>query len=237
MTKEEAFALLNEIESVIRARPNKATSRHENDENIEWLGRACAVVNSWNAYKSPQFESYAQNLVQSMGPLGSTAYFNIMRMLQQARYDLKIQIDPPVGSVIDQGKVFQYFDEVRVQIELATLDVFFVDPYIDADFVSKYLGYVKPGVKIRLLTKALVKQLLPAAQMFIKETGASLEIRSHQNLHDRFLICDGKMCIQSGASFKDGAKNSPTMLVEICDAFVAVKALYEDLWSQACVEV
>lgn len=237
MTKEEGLALLNELEFLIRTRPPKSTARHDTDENIEWLGRACAVVSNWNHFKSAEFEGLARNLPQNMGMLGSNAYFNLIRILQQARFDLKNQLDPLTNAVIDQGKVFEYFDEVRRQVELAAYEVFFVDPYLDAEFVSKYLVYVKPGVKIRLLTKNYVKNLVPAAQMLVAQNGSLIEIRSHQNLHDRLLISDGRNCIQSGASFKDGAKNSPTMLVEICDAFEALKVTYENLWSGASIEL
>ena len=39
--------------------------------------------------------------------------------------------------------------------------------------------------------------------------------------HDPSLFIDGSSCYQSGASFKDGAKNAPTTLTQITDAFQA----------------
>jgi hypothetical protein len=41
-----------------------------------------------------------------------------------------------------QGLVFDYFDGIRKQIELAKTELFFVDPYLDSDFVSRYLPQV-----------------------------------------------------------------------------------------------
>lgn len=37
-------------------------------------------------------------------------------------------------------------------------------------------------------------------------------------LGDRYVFVDGKACYQSGASFKDGAKLTPTTLTQITDA-------------------
>ena len=46
---------------------------------------------------------------------------------------------PPLSVVVQKGQVFDYYDEVRKVIEPARTDVFFVDPYLAADFVSRYL--------------------------------------------------------------------------------------------------
>ena len=52
----------------------------------------------------------------------------------------------------------------------------------------------------------------------------------------RPLFIDKKNCCQSGASFKDGAKNAPTTLTQITDAFSAVLETYDKFWSAAKVE-
>jgi len=64
--------------------------------------------------------------------------------------------------------------------------------------------------------------LLPAVDVFARQTGAKVEIRSAPNFHDRYVFVDGVSCYQSGASFKDGAKSAPTMLTQITDAFAPV---------------
>jgi len=47
--------------------------------------------------------------------------------------------------------VFDYFDEIRKIIALVNTDILFTDPYLDADFVSRYLRYVRSGMTARLL--------------------------------------------------------------------------------------
>lgn len=115
-------------------------------------------------------------------------------------------------------------------------DLLFVDPYLDADFVSRYLPHVAAGVAIRLLAREKLATLLPAVDAFVKQTGRKIEVRSAQGFHDRYLIVDGASCYQSGASFKDGAKSAPTTVTQIIDAFAAVAKTYEDLWKTAMVQ-
>lgn len=56
-------------------------------------------------------------------------------------------------------------------------------------------------------------------------------------MHDRYVFVDRTACYQSGASFKDGAKKSPTTLTQITDAFAAVQQTYEALWAAGTVHI
>ncbi len=142
----------------------------------------------------------------------------------------------PSNVAVGQGMVFDYFDEIRKAIELATQDLLFVDPYLDAEFVSRYLPHVQAGVTVRLLANKKLAKLLPAVEAFVKQHGARIEVRAALNFHDRYLFVDRSTCYQSGASFKEGASKAPTTLTEITDAFRPVGQTYEDLWSGARVE-
>ncbi len=139
-------------------------------------------------------------------------------------------------TVIGQGEVFNYFDELRKLIETATRDLLFVDPYLDAEFVSRYLSHVKPGVSIRLLTRERLSKLLPAVELFVQQSAAAVEVRSAPGFHDRHVFVDQNACYHSGASFKDGARNAPTTLTPITDVFLAVLQIHKDMWDQAKVE-
>lgn len=127
--------------------------------------------------------------------------------------------------------VFNYFDEIRKLIASAQSDLFFVDPYLDADFVSRYLPHVATGVSIRMLAREKLNTLLPAVKMFVQQTSSAIEVRSALKFHDRYVIVDKASCFQSGASFKDGGRVSPTTITEITDAFAAVRQTYEDIWT------
>jgi hypothetical protein len=157
-------------------------------------------------------------------------------LLNQARADLRMEVGP-LSVVLDKGQVFDYFDELRKVIEPARSDVFFVDPYLDAEFVTRYLPHVAAGAAVRLLGgPKRMHTLLPAVDLFTKQSGIPIQVRSSTDLHDRYLFVDRAMCYLSGASFKDGAKKAPAVLTQITDAFQAMWTTYDDLWSKANVE-
>lgn len=173
----------------------------------------------------------------SHSALSTEALVNIRVKLQQAVHSLRLQTAGPQSQAVDAGAVFHYFDEVRKIIESANADLLFVDPYLDAEFVSKYLGQVKKGVPVRLLTQHCIPSLVPAAAAFTTQQGLKVAVRSIAGMHDRYVLVDGVACYQSGASFKDGAKKAPTTLTQITDAFDAVRATYEQKWATAKVEL
>lgn len=145
--------------------------------------------------------------------------------------------DTPQSVNLATGLVFDYFDEVRKVVELAKSDIFFVDPYLDADFVARFLPMVAQGTTVRLLGREKLPSLIPAATLFQQQSGIKIEVRSASGFHDRYLFIDQAVCYQSGASFKDGAKKAPTTLTQITDAFQAVLNTYESLWAGAIVHV
>ncbi len=230
MNTEECRKALRDIEAVLRTRPPAATIRHETLENIDWLGRACAAINDWNPMRSAQFEGYVGDIHQTMERATTKGYINVQIMLTQARYDLANFLEDTPNVVAEKGQSYIYFDEIRKIVELAISEVFFVDPYLDADFVSQYLPFVKTGVRIRLLTKKSLTTLIPAVTAFANQNKNPIEVRSSASLHDRFILTDAKNCHQSGASFKDGPKNASTTIIQIHDAFDAIKSTYENIW-------
>jgi hypothetical protein len=227
--------LLAELEDVIRTMPARETIRHETAENIAWLGRASAVIAMWDQKKGAVFDGYVAKLGEVLAHERGPAFRGLITMLHQARHGLRLRTVGPLTVAVGQGGVFDYFDEVRKIIETAKIDLFFVDPYLDAEFASRYLPNVSMGVNVRLLAREKMATLLPAVTLFRQQTGVSVEVRSAVGFHDRYVFIDRSECYQSGASFKDGAKKAPTTLTQIVDAFGAVFALYEQKWASATV--
>ena len=71
---------------------------------------------------------------------------------------------------------FDYFDEIRKVLETAQRDVLFVDPYLDAEFVSRYLGHIPAGVSIRLLARERIQTLIPAVELYAKQSNTKIEV-------------------------------------------------------------
>ncbi len=233
MTKEQ---LLAEVEDLLRTMPPRPTIRHETEENLSWLGRVSAVIEHWSPPKAILLKQYLDQFHGIMAREAGEAFRKVLTLLHQARHDLRMQTFGPVNVAVSHGMVFEYFDEIRKIIEVAKQDLFFVDPYLDAEFVSRYSGHITPGVTTRLLAREKLQTLLPAVDAFVQQSKEKVEVRSAPSFHDRYIFVDRVACYQSSASFKDGAKKAPTTLTQITDAFTAMLQTYEDIWSRAKVE-
>ena len=228
--------LLAEVEDLLRTMPATATFGHNLDENYSWFGRLAAVITAWDFTRGIMLKRSIQNVHEGNASRFDRGLTDIRVTLNQARHDLRMKTVGPINVVVDQGRVFDYFDEIRKVVELATQDVFFIDPYLDAEFVSKYLGHAADGVAIRLLTKHKLETLLPAVKAFALQHEKPISVRSTEGIHDRYVFVDRESCYQSGASFKDGAKNAPVTLTQIVDAFPAMLQTYETIWDGAKIE-
>ena len=250
--------LLAEVENLLRTSPpQSAFKERENDEALSWLGRTEAVLRKWNSIQSIAVRQHisalqdapneylasfptetrnqmilAHNILDRSGP----AYRGIRTLLFQAQHDLRMKTVGPLSVAISGGKPFDYFDEIRKIIEMARNDLLFVDPYLDAEFVSRYLPQVNEGVTVRLLASKNISSLVSVVEIFVKQSGLRVELRSaSSDLHDRYVFVDEERCYQSGASFKDGAKKSQTTLTQITDAFETMLQTYQRMWGNAKV--
>lgn len=224
--------LLAEIDDLLRTAPRNFS--YDSPEINAWLGRAAALLDMWDGTRSIPAKVCISEI--NSGTVGriTSGVRGLMTALNQARAELGL-ITGQLTVAIEHGKVFDYFDEIRKVIEASQNDLLFVDPYLDAEFVSRYLPHAKSNVTIRLLTEKKLSTLKPAVDAICQQNGLNIEIRSSQGLHDRYFFVDRQACYQSGASFKDGAKNAPTTLTQITDAFAAVYATYEQMWAAATV--
>ena len=233
MTKEQ---LLVEAEDLLRTMPPRGTIRHATEESLGWFGRASALVEQWNPNLSHVMLGYLERIHGVAGSDASVALSGLTTLLHRARHDLRMQTQGPVNVAVAHGMVFDYFDGIRRIIELAKEELLFVDPYLNAEFVSRYLPHVAATVTMRLLAREKLATLLPAVDAFVQQHKVRVEVRSAPSFHDRYLLVDRNACYQSGASFKDGARTAPTTLTQITDAFAAMSATYEGLWAQARIE-
>ena len=226
--------LLGHLDDLLRTAPALYSLPNDDGETLSWLGRAKALVRIWDSTQSIFFDGFISSLNDMR--VSDKASKDVMRMLNQARFDVMLHVGGPMTMMVPQGNVFQYFDEIRKVLETARVDVLFVDPYIDAEFVSNYLPHVANEVSVRLLAREKLTTLLPAVEMMRRERKCQIEVRVAAGFHDRYLFVDRQRCFHSGASFKDGGKSAPTMLTQVLDAFGAVSSTYETIWQAAKVK-
>lgn len=153
---------------------------------------------------------------------------------------LRLETNSFTTKQLGKGAVFDYFREVQEIICAATRDILFIDPYLDAEFVSTYLPQVPARITVRLLTvNRQASSLKAALELYNKQYGAAVQLRAMDNktLHDRHLVIDGTDVYQSGASFKDGAKSAPTTLNQIVDVAAVMIAAHQHRWDGSTVHL
>ena len=227
--------LLGEVDELIRTMPSLEVFQKHDSDTAPWEGRTISILRAWSAWESGGCEYAVSELYSSDATAARKGYSRLRRLLYQARTALQVNTGR-ISTVVGAGAVFEYFDELRRIIETARVEVFFVDPYLEADFVARYLPHVAANVPVRLLASKKMDMLLPAVSLFAQQTGADVKVRSSGSLHDRFLFIDKAQCYVSGASFKDGAKNAPAVITQVQDGFAAMFQTYEDIWAGAKVE-
>lgn len=238
-TKLSPEQLLAELEELLRTMPAGGNLAQNDMATMEWVGRTASIFNLLGSQLSMSFDLVKLELFSAFQDARLRSVPKLVALFHQARNTLILETRGPRSNAIVQGGVFDYFDEVRKIVETANHDLFFIDPYMEAEFVSRFLTTVPATVAVRLLCKdpKSLTALLPAVGLLSKQNGTSIAVRTVSTIHDRYVIVDGTACYQSGASFKDGAKNAPTLVTQIIDAFEQVCKMYEDLWSKATVHI
>lgn len=231
MTTLTPTQLLAEIEDAIRSAPK----HHTASDAIAWVGRVTSLLKRWAPDRSMIIDSHARGSVGIAPNMAASEFSAVLILLHEARHDLRLNEVGPLSSALDRGSVLDYFEEIRRVIVAAKSDLFFVDPYLDAEFVTRYLPHVPPGTAVRLLGRKGLPALAPAVDLAASQFSLTIALRASPSLHDRFIFVDRTRGFHSGASFKDGARLAPTIFTEVTDALPSVQATYEQMWSAATV--
>jgi hypothetical protein len=235
-TKPSPAEFAAHFDELVRTMPPIATLRHDTPENHEWLGLAAHLVQETDGARGLVFRMEMAKLYSGYNRMPGDTEKLLVSMVQQCKMEWRFKSSGSLAVAFEPRRPFDYFDEVRKHIESATTEVFFIDPYMDADFVSRYMPFVKPGVAVRLLGSNKIMALKAAVEMYSAQTGTSIALR-HSMFHDRYLIIDGRECYQSSGSFNHGAATSASLLVQIVDAFDSIKSMYEARWAAGTVHL
>jgi hypothetical protein len=228
--------LLAEVDDLLRTSPHTNSRDGADEERLIWIGRAATALDRWD---HTRWLLYTKSIEDAQRPTLVEQVLGLRTLrvwLYRAQADLRFTAGRQ-GIVLPQGHTFDYFEEVRKVVEAARLEVFFVDGYLDAEFVSRYVSRVAKGTAVRLLTHPKsVADVREPVELLCQQSGLSVSVRTSSSLHDRFVFIDRQSCYFSGASFKDGAKNAPTLLAQLRDIFQPVWDAYEAIWQKAHIE-
>ena len=227
----EMSILLAEIEDSIRLAP----ARVSDPNAVAWIGRATSLLKRWDPDRSLIFDSYARGAFGISPIIAASDFTSILMVLHEARHDIRLNEVGPLSTTINHGAVLDYFEEIRKVLITARKEVFFVDPYLDAEFVSRYLPHIHAGASVRLLGKKAIAALTPAVGLAAEQFQLTIALRASPDLHDRFVFIDRARGFNSGPSFKDGARFAPAIFTEVTDALQSVLATYEQMWAAASI--
>lgn len=111
---------------------------------------------------------------------------------------------PPKQGIFFNGQVFDAYVFISDVIRSANASIILIDNYID-DTVLTLLSKRNNDVRATIYTQTISKQL----QLDIKKHNSQypeITVKTHTQLHDRFLILDSKIVYHIGASLKDLGK-------------------------------
>jgi hypothetical protein len=131
--------LLAALDDLLRNRPTLGEIYERDDDAIAWIGRAAAVLGHYDDPRARSVLSVYVEMDIHTGDLGrvASAHSRLVALLNEFRHSILLSTAVPLNVAVASGQVFDYFDEVRKIVERTTVELFFVDPYLDADFVSR----------------------------------------------------------------------------------------------------
>ncbi len=228
----EPHVLLNQLKSLLVRAPDFKNYSPGSIEYHEWLGKASALVTRWNNIESIGFKTAADFL----GLQGNRDYNigQIFGILHRAVADLELQLPADKGQAFGPGAIYDFFKALNVVLASAQNSLLIADPYMDDTVFDTYLSSVPKGIGVRLLVGKYTAKVKPAAEKFVAQYGALLEVRNSGAFHDRLIFVDNDVCWVLGQSIKDAAASRPTYLAPLSpDVAIPKLSDYEQIWLKA----
>jgi hypothetical protein len=140
------------------------------------------------------------------------------------------------SGTFSAGEAFLATDTIRKLIATATTDVLIVDNYSSADTLS-LLFSASPVATARVLTSNIKPDYGTMAARYHRERGAtSLETRTTNTIHDRYIVVDGTTYYHVGATLKDlGTKLFSFTKKSDAAEIAKIQASLAAAWSSATV--
>jgi predicted XRE-type DNA-binding protein len=196
------------ILEIVQQEGNRVVKRKTAHYNLDMILSVGYRVNSINA---TQFRRWANQVLKDYILKGYAVDKRFERLENRVskteeKIDFFVKTTlPPIQGVFFEGQIFDAYVFAADLIKSAKQSIILVDNYID-ETVLTILAKKSKNVKVTLLTKDISKQLKLDIVKFNQQYPASLEAKSFNLSHDRFLIIDNKDVYHLGASLKDLGK-------------------------------
>lgn len=205
--------LLAHFRALLGRAPDFATYRPTSQPHLTWLGQAHALLSRWSRLEAASFQVACDFLPMAAGREKNIA--NILAAIHRAIADLELQVPAEKQVAFGAGDVYDFFRALRNVVGAAEISLFIVDPYMDATIFDHYLSARAPDVAVRLLIRKYGGDVKAAADNYVAQHDAVVEVRQSTTIHDRVVFVDDHVCWVVGQSIKDAAKGKPTYLVPL----------------------
>ena len=221
------------LKQLLDNQPNWAAFQPSSKQHQEWLGKASAHLKRWNAQKAESF-TFQIGFMSTPGVLRDTAVTTFLGILNQAVFDLEIDIPSEGQQIFGPGAVYDFFKELNGLLATARSSILIVDPYLDSQIFDGYIGKLNTTVEVKMITNKNSADLKLAADRFNAQNKSTVEIKKSNELHDRAVIIDKSNCWVIGQSIKDAAKSKQTYMVPVGEESGRLKIdHYYDVFSRA----
>jgi hypothetical protein len=229
----EPHILLAKINALLSRTPPFDDFVPESSVHHEWLGQAYALVNRWDSVEASDLR-LAANFAVSFESTRIGNLATVLATLHRAVAGLELLLPSSSAQAFGPGAQYDFFKALNSVISSAQKSLLIIDPYIDDTIFDGYLSQLPEGVGVRLLVEKCSAKVQPAAQKFVAQYTASLEVRRSKKFHDRVVFVDESECWVLGQSIAHAASSKPTYLAPLSPDITSLKlAHYEDIWRES----
>lgn len=226
----DALILLDKLRTLLSTAPPLEGRGPYGQEQFAWLGRASALISTWDRTEAIFFKSAVDGMTGNLNRVANHGI--VFTTIHKAIASVEEQLPRPNGQAFGPGAAYDFFKALRELVLSAETSLFLVDPYLDAEAFDGYLGALPAGRHVRILCARYADEVRVAAEKFSLQHQCSIEARRSSAIHDRVIFVDGARCWVLGASVKDAAAKKATYLAPLSADVAAQKAeIYEGIWS------
>lgn len=228
----EPIVLLEKLRVLLATAPPLEGRGAYGQEQFAWLGRASALISTWNQTEAISFGVSATSLAGNMNREMNIG--KIFTTIHKAISMLEDTLPEPKGQAFGPAAAYDFFRALRALVTATDKSLFIVDPYMDAETFDGYLTALPSSRNVRLLFSKFTDDVIVASKKFSAQQSGKVEVRKSNDIHDRVIFADESQCWVLGASIKDAALKKPTYLAPLPTDIVTEKLkIYEELWNAA----
>jgi len=145
----DALILLEKFRVLLAIAPPLEGRGPYGQEQFAWLGRASAIVATWDRSEVIFFRVAVDGMTGNFNRVANHGV--VFTTMHKAIASLEDQLPRPSGQAFGPGAAYDFFRALRELVLSAEKRVFLIDPYMDAETFDGYLSAVVPGRDVRVL--------------------------------------------------------------------------------------